>query len=173
MRTRSLATACRAGPSSACSSWPRRTSSPKGGPTPRSHVPVGRHGLFVISDSQERERDELVPGERQARLSDKELYARVQRYIQTRDDEDLAIEQLRSSLAAIVRAPRDELDKAADAVAYEDAAAERPDPPAPVRASNEALRAADDSDGLLIARPCRDLSGLRRSGAGRADQPFA
>jgi len=106
----------------------------------------------VISDGQERERDELAPGGRQDRLSDKELYARVQRYMQTRDDEDLAIEQLRSPLAATVRARRDDLDKAVAAVAYEDAVAERLDAPVPGRASIEALRAADEQVAAVQAR---------------------
>ena len=108
--------------------------------------------LFVISDSQERERDELAPGERQARLTDKELYARVQRYMQTRDDEDLAIEQLRSPAAAPVRAPRNDLDKSADSLGCEAAASERLDAPVLVRASIEALRAADEQVAAFQAR---------------------
>ena len=106
----------------------------------------------MISDSQERERDELAPGERQARLTHKELYARLLRYMQTRDDEDLAIEQLSSALAATVRAPRNDLDKSADSHGCEAAASERLDAPVPVRASIEALRAADEQVAACQAR---------------------
>jgi conjugative relaxase-like TrwC/TraI family protein len=113
---------------------------------------TGPTRLFVISDSQKRERDELAPGERRDRLTDRELHVRLQRYMQTRDDEDLAIEQLRSPAAATVRAPRNDLDKAADAVAHEDAAAERLDAPVPARASIEALRDADQQVTALQAR---------------------
>jgi len=50
--------------------------------------------LFVMTDSEERDRDELAPGERQGKPTEKDIYARLHRYMQTRDDEDLAIEQL-------------------------------------------------------------------------------
>jgi len=106
----------------------------------------------VISDNEERERDELAPGERNDRLTDKELYARLQRYMQTRDDEDLATEQLRSPAVPTVHAPRNDLDKAVDAVAHEDARAEQPAPPAPMRASIETLQAADEQVTALQAR---------------------
>jgi hypothetical protein len=50
--------------------------------------------LFVISDHEQRDREELAPGERREQPTEKELCARIARYMQTRDDEDLAIEQL-------------------------------------------------------------------------------
>jgi hypothetical protein len=50
--------------------------------------------LFVITDRAQGERDELAPGERQEAATENELYTRIARYMRTRDDEDLAIEQL-------------------------------------------------------------------------------
>ena len=108
--------------------------------------------LFVISDRQERDRDELAPGERQDRPTEKELYARVRRYMQTRDDEDLAIEQLRSPAIAALRTSRNGLDEAADALEPVEAGAERVDGSVPDRVSIEAFRAADDQVATLRAR---------------------
>ena len=109
----------------------------------------GKTWLYVVSDSHERERDELAPGERQGRLTEKELYDRLQRYMQTRDDEDLAIEQLRPP-AALARASRDQLGKAAHAL--EPAEADRPKPLALGHASIEAFRAANEQVAALQAR---------------------
>jgi hypothetical protein len=64
--------------------------------TALSRARGGTH-LFVATDQNQLEREELAPGERQERLTKTELYARLQRYMKTRDDEDLAIEQLRSA----------------------------------------------------------------------------
>jgi hypothetical protein len=50
--------------------------------------------LFVITDREQGERDEHAPGERQETATEKQLYTRIARYMRTRDDEDLAIEQL-------------------------------------------------------------------------------
>jgi hypothetical protein len=111
----------------------------------------GATRLFVISDSQARDRDELAPGERRYGLTDRELYARLRRYMQTRDDEDLAIEQLRSP-ATPVGAPRHDLANAGDALGPEDAAAERSGHRALVGASIETLRAADEQIAALKAR---------------------
>jgi conjugative relaxase-like TrwC/TraI family protein len=97
--------------------------------------------LYVISDSHERERDELAPGERQGRLTEKELYVRLRRYMQTRDDEDLAIEQLRSPGGAPVQVLRDQ--PAAGALGFAAAAADRPLPQVLGPTSIEAFRAAD------------------------------
>jgi conjugative relaxase-like TrwC/TraI family protein len=108
--------------------------------------------VFVISDSQQQERDELAPGERQDRPTQKELYARLQRYMQTRDDEDLAIEQLHSPVDATVPALRDDLASAADAVGSEEAAAELVDTPMLAGASIQRLRAAEDQVAALEAR---------------------
>jgi conjugative relaxase-like TrwC/TraI family protein len=103
--------------------------------------------LFVINDSRERGRDELAPGERQDRLTDGELYSRLRRYMQTRDDEDLAIEQLRSP-GTPVGAERIGLD----ALGCKAAAAERSGAPALVGASIETLQAADEQIAALQAR---------------------
>ena len=105
--------------------------------------------LYVVSDSHERERDELAPGERQGRLTEKELYARLQRYMQTRDDEDLAIEQLRPPLAS---ASRDRLEKAAPALEPAEATADRPKAPALRHMSIEAFRAANEQVAALQVR---------------------
>jgi conjugative relaxase-like TrwC/TraI family protein len=107
--------------------------------------------LFVISDGETRERDELAPGERQDPLNDKELFARLRRYMQTRDDEDLAIEQLRPP-AVPVRAPRKDVDVPVDAVSRQVAATERQAAPVLLGASIEGLRAADEQVAALRAR---------------------
>jgi|GEM_PF-1133584 len=60
----------------------------------------GTTRLFVVSEGEgwhhheEQRRDEIAPGERQEKLTTKELLEQVARYMQTRDDEDLAVEQL-------------------------------------------------------------------------------
>lgn len=131
----------------------------------------GMTRLCVVSDSHERERDELAPGERQGRLTEKELYERLQRYMQTRDDEDLAIEQLRPP-GATARASHDQLKKAAVALEPAEATTEPPKPAALGHTRMEAFRAANEQVAALQVR----LDGLsipevkRRHGAERREQ---
>ena len=112
----------------------------------------GRTRLYVISDSHERERDELAPGERQARLTENELYARLRRYMQTRDDEDLAIEQLRSSDGAPVHPPRDQVVPAAPGLEPDGANVDGPKRQALGHASTEAFRDANEQVAALQLR---------------------
>ncbi len=42
--------------------------------------------LFVATDHEQRERDELAPGERREQPTERELHAQIARYMQTRDD---------------------------------------------------------------------------------------
>jgi hypothetical protein len=67
--------------------------------------------LFVLTDGQDRDRDELAPGERQSALRGKELHARLARSMRTRDDEDLAIEQLPAPSSAMGRVDQDPQDR--------------------------------------------------------------
>jgi hypothetical protein len=106
--------------------------------------------LYVISDSHDRERDGLAPGERQDRLTDKELYARLQRYMQTRDDEDLAIEQLSSPSVPVPA--REPLGKALVALDSGEPAFGRAEQPAPGGTSTESFRAANEQAAALQVR---------------------
>jgi ATP-dependent exoDNAse (exonuclease V) alpha subunit len=81
--------------------------------------------LFAVTDHEQREREELAPGERQQQPTEKELYTRIARYMQTRDDEDLAIDQL----SAAGRAGEMDPVRAAGVRVLQEAAAERSEPP--------------------------------------------
>jgi conjugative relaxase-like TrwC/TraI family protein len=108
--------------------------------------------LYVISDSHERERDELAPGERQGRLTDRELYARLQRYIQTRDDEDLAIEQLHLQGGGPARLPGDQREEVSAKFAVPESEVNRPEALALGQTSVEAFRAANERVAALQLR---------------------
>jgi hypothetical protein len=112
----------------------------------------GQTRLFVTTNTQERERDELAPGERQSEPTEKELYARLQRYMQTRDDEDLAIEQLPAVSFAPGRAADTELDQAAAVQELEEAAAQRSEPVVSAPASVAAFRITADRVAALEAQ---------------------
>jgi conjugative relaxase-like TrwC/TraI family protein len=101
----------------------------------------GETRLFVITDSQDRDRDELAPGERQPKPTEKELYAQLGRYMQTRDDEDLAIEQLPVPPTP-GRALDPELEHAAGEPQVQEAPAAQAEPATPVPASVPAFTSA-------------------------------
>jgi hypothetical protein len=65
----------------------------------------GTTRLFVITDQERKAREEMAPGERGASANEHDLYERMARYMRTRDDEDLAIEQLPASPAHAVERP--------------------------------------------------------------------
>jgi conjugative relaxase-like TrwC/TraI family protein len=101
----------------------------------------GETRLFVITDSQDRDRDELAPGERQPKPTEKELYAQLGRYMQTRDDEDLAIEQL-TLPPTPARAHDPELDHATGEPDPQEEPAARAEPATPTPASVRAFTSA-------------------------------
>jgi conjugative relaxase-like TrwC/TraI family protein len=111
----------------------------------------GETRLFVITDNQERDRDELAPGERQPKPTKKELYAQLGRYMQTRDDEDLAIEQLPLPPTP-GRAPDPELDHVAGEPELQEASAARAEPATLVPASVPAFTTARARVGGLRAQ---------------------
>ena len=95
----------------------------------------GQTGLFAITDHEQRERDELAPGERQDKPTEKELYARIARYMRTRDDEDLAIEQL-PAVSGAGRPDDLDVEQAASTRLIQEAAAERSAPAPSERATS-------------------------------------
>jgi hypothetical protein len=101
-----------------------------------------RTRLFVMTDSEERDRDELAPGERQGNPSEKDIYARLHRYMQTRDDEDLAIEQLPAPTGGLDREGDRDLEQAVAVNELQEAGAGRGEPAVRVPASIDAFRAA-------------------------------
>jgi conjugative relaxase-like TrwC/TraI family protein len=94
----------------------------------------GQTRLFTITDHEQQERDEVAPGERDQKPTEKEIYVRIARYMQTRDDEDLAIEQLAAELAA-GRADDAELQRARGVRVLQEASAGRAGPPVSERAT--------------------------------------
>jgi hypothetical protein len=102
----------------------------------------------VLSDSTERERDELAPGERQAKPTDKDLYARLQRYMRTRDDEDLAIEQLPTPTVGLETG----LEHAVAAEESHEGSADRSEPAVRAPAIHETVRAAPERVSVLQAQ---------------------
>jgi conjugative relaxase-like TrwC/TraI family protein len=110
--------------------------------------------LFVMTDSEERDRDELAPGERQGDPTETGIYARLRRYMQTRDDEDLAIEQLPAP-PPTVELDRDagrDLERAVAVNELQEAGAVRGEPAVRVPASIDAFRAAAERVVTLHAR---------------------
>jgi conjugative relaxase-like TrwC/TraI family protein len=107
--------------------------------------------LFVITDHEQRDRDELAPGERREQLTEKELLARIVRYTQTRDDEDLAIEQLPSGVDPV--RPDDGQPECVRAVERpQGAGAEHPEPGRPEPATIDAYRQIRDRVEALEAQ---------------------
>ncbi len=107
----------------------------------------GQTRLFTITDHEQQEREELAPGERHPKPTEKELYARIARCMQTRDDEDLAIEQLPAEFGA-GRADDVELQHATGAKVLQEASAELAEPPTSERAVGAYSRVKEHVEAL-------------------------
>jgi conjugative relaxase-like TrwC/TraI family protein len=111
----------------------------------------GQTRLFVIIDHEQRERDELAPGERHEQPTEKQLYARIARYMQTRDDEDLALEQLPKGSSA---RQRNDIDNQCVGTGgqLQQATAEQTETQVPVISTLTAYHRLRDWSGALEAR---------------------
>lgn len=140
--------------------------------------------LFVLCDAQNRDRDEVAPGERTPELTDNELYSRLARYMCTRDDEELAVEQL---IALSERVEEPAFCQEVDEEEHREAVAQRAEAPPPgartvevfraaaahVRSLEERLKALDSPEARrLVAAEGREaeLAGRRAELLKRAEQ---